>query len=254
MTYVYEPSKSLSARISRRLTPYFGRRTRRFTLERPIVSFTFDDCPVSAIENGVSLTEAEGWLSTIYVASGLLGQINHHGQQINGDDVKALHANGHEIGGHTFSHIDAQAFSITKFLEDIDANQHALDKIGVPESRTFAYPFGQVSSGLKSELEGRFTAMRGIQPGVHKGSVDLNQVKSVALFSGQKLDLASSIIKGLSGTSSWVTLFTHDVRESHSDWGCSPSEMKTIIEQVKQSGAQVMTVAEAVEHIEASCD
>jgi len=71
--YVYEPSKSFGKRITRRLTPFQARRMAQYKLDRPIVSFTFDDCPLSAIDNGVSKLDELGWKSTIYIASALLG-------------------------------------------------------------------------------------------------------------------------------------------------------------------------------------
>jgi len=80
--YVYEPSKSFRKRITRRLTPFQARRMAQYKLDRPIVSFTFDDCPLSAIDNGVSKLDELGWKSTIYIASALLGTTNHHGLQI----------------------------------------------------------------------------------------------------------------------------------------------------------------------------
>lgn len=246
MSTAYQPSKHLVSKISRRITPFLARRTLRFTLERPIVSFTFDDCPVSAIENGVRPLEDMGWKSTIYVSCGLMDTINHHGRQISLNDVQDIHANGHEIGGHTYSHIDAQSTLTGDFLAEIQHNQDSLENAGIPASRTFAYPYGQTQASLKRVLEDKFIGLRGIQPGVHENVVDLNQIKSIPLFSGNRMELAKAALRKAADAPAWITFFTHDIRKNHSSWGCSPDEMKEIIEMVETSGADVLPIETAI--------
>jgi len=51
-------------------------------LQQSIISFSFDDCPKSAITHGLPLLEAKGWRATIYVAYGLCGTTNHLGKPI----------------------------------------------------------------------------------------------------------------------------------------------------------------------------
>lgn len=242
----YEPSKGLGARISRRLTPYRARRTIPVNLERPLISFTFDDCPVSAISEGVSRLNLLGWKSTVYIAGSLLGKTNHHGPQIVPAEVLNLHRSGHEIGGHTYSHIDANAVTIPDYLADIDANQQLLSDLGIPETATFAYPFGQTQPELKTLLGLKFEGLRGIQPIAHRTEVDLNQIGSVPLFSGKAVKRAEKLIQSLKARPGWVTLFTHDIAARPSNWGCTPEEFETIIAAAQDSGADVMPVADAI--------
>jgi peptidoglycan/xylan/chitin deacetylase (PgdA/CDA1 family) len=243
---VYEPSKSLRSRFSRRITPFLARRTLPVNLDRPLISFTFDDCPKSAVENGVKPLEQEGWTSTIYIAAGLLGTENHLGRQVTGPDVSALNQSGHEIGGHTFSHVDAQSQTLDAFKADINRNQDALSCLGVSDCETFAYPFGQTKPDVKTALTDRFEGLRGIQPLVHHRQVDLNQIGSLPVFSGSRFEAALNAIKMSVQRPAWLTLFTHDIREDHSDWGCSPEEFKALVACAKQSGARVMPVADAI--------
>jgi hypothetical protein len=44
----------------------------------------------------------------------------------------------------------------------------------------------------------------------------------------------------------WLIFYTHDVREQHSDVGCTPSYFRDILRFAIASGASIMTVAEAV--------
>lgn len=249
MSLAYEPSRSISAKISRRITPLMSRRSIPVKLSRPLVSITFDDCPASAIKNGVDRLDDYGWKSSIYVAGGLLGTTNHHGRQISAEDLLDLHNRGHEIGGHTWSHIDAQSVNIETFAEDIIKNKAFMKNLGLPTFRTFAYPYGQTQPAVKRLLESQFDGMRGIIPGIHRKDVDLNQIKSVPLFSGDKMQAAHDILKDIAANPAWVTFFTHDIRGSHSPWGCRPDEFQTFIQAVQGINADVMPVDQAIRFI-----
>ncbi len=246
---IYQPSRNIGSKILRRFTPFMSRRTLKFDLDRPIVSFTFDDCPKSAIENGVKPLEAEGWLSTIYIAAGLFKTENHHGEMVSGQDVRALHVSGHEIGGHTFSHMDIQKHSVEDILKDIRKNDIELVSYGVPKPRTFAYPFGEVGPSLKQVLQTQYTGMRGIQPGAHFNSVDLNQIKSSPLFGDKDVEQVVRLIGSMKDKPGWLTIFTHDIRDNPSTWGCRPEHLTEIINAVKDAGADVMTVENAIKFL-----
>ena len=250
--YVYEPSKSFRKRITRRLTPFQARRMAQYKLDRPIVSFTFDDCPLSAIDNGVSKLDELGWKSTIYIASALLGTTNHHGLQMSETDVVAAHNAGHEIGEHSHSHIDVSEMSFERAVSDIRKNRNALHEMGLPPASTFAYPFGQTTREVKSRLGPDYTGLRGITPGPMIGKADLNQIRSTPLFTGKPFNDLLRQIEDLSGTNSWLTIFTHDIENRPTQWGCTPTEMEAIIAAVKASGAQVLTVADAIAKIKMS--
>ncbi len=250
MTAIYEPSRSIGAKISRRLTVYRARRDLKFKIDRPVVSFTFDDCPKSAITNGISLLENEGWHATIYIAGGLLDVENHHGKMMSIHDVRRLDRKGHEIGGHTFSHRDASSTELNRFLSDVERNQKFLKTNGIRPGKSFAYPFGEVSPALKTALSKNFIGLRGIRSGIHKGVVDRNQIRSYPVFSSKGMDDVIEAINNLKkNRSSWLTLFTHDVRQTPSDWGCTPEEMKTLISAVKKSGAMVLPISNAIEYL-----
>ena len=245
MTYVYEPSHDLRSRICRRLTVLRGRKPLKLEPGKAVVSFSFDDCPVTGIDNGVKAIENEGWLSTVYVSCGLFEIENHLGKMMKPADALALHESGHEIGEHTFSHIDATTLGLQKVQEDIDRNQAQLADLGVPASETFAYPYGETFPELKKIMGTRFKGSRGINRRVHVNEVDLNQIGSLPLYTNT-LDGAAAAVKKISQSGGWLTLFTHDVRDNPSEYGCTPDTMKSIIEIVKNSGAEVLNIKSAI--------
>lgn len=251
MNTPYEPSRALTAKLARKILPYRARNEIRFHIDRPIVSFTFDDFPRSAITNGSDLLETLDWRATFYVASGLMGTHNHHGEQFNAHNITDLRERGHEIAGHTFSHSDCDQMGITKTLAEIERNTSALEAMGhtLPIEH-FAYPFGAANACLKQALQNQFKTVRGIVPGVHRNKADLNGLYSTPIFSGEKLQHALAQIEGLKTSHGWLTLFTHDIRENPSEWGCTPEEFKRIVNAVQATGALVLPIGEALQHLE----
>lgn len=249
MHNAYAPSDSLVTKVMRRITPLRARRNIKFHLDRPLVSFTFDDCPLSAMTHGLKPLEHEGWRGTVYVASALFGTTNHHGLHMSADDVIAAANAGHEIGGHSHSHIDGNLTPLDDFMEDVARNQDILDGMNIPTCRTFAYPFGEVTPALKTKLSEQFIGLRGITPKPMIGRADLNQIASTPVFHGDEFDNAIAQIQALSDTPAWITLFMHDICDSPSEWGCTPAQMHAIIDAVKSVDAQVLPVADAIDFL-----
>src|SRR5687767_9120081 len=82
---------------------------RPFTLRNraPIISFTFDDFPVSALHVAGRILEDEGVRGTYYTSLGLMGKTAPTGEMFGEEDVPAVIQRGHELGCHTFAHCHA---------------------------------------------------------------------------------------------------------------------------------------------------
>src|SRR5256885_10495770 len=115
----------------------------RFSIDsaEPVVSFTFDDFPTSALRAGGAILEQFGVRGTYYASFGLVGTTGPTGRIFAIADVKPLLERGHEIGCHTFNHCHSWDTSRKLYEDSIVANQAALDRIapGV-RLRTFSYP------------------------------------------------------------------------------------------------------------------
>ena len=231
----YKASRFLSRGVSRSILPELG---------ESIISFGFDDCPASAIETALPMLEAEGWRATIYVACGLCGIENHLGTHMSLEDIVAVHGRDHEIADHTFSHVSPNNLSTRAYMADIERNQKALKKLGLPGSRHFAYPFGHVSPSLKKSLRKRFKTSRGVMTAVNT-TQDANLLNAARIFTGERYEAALRQIEIAKTKPQWLNLFTHDVRENPSEFGCTPDEFRTIVNAVQDSGIRVMTVDEA---------
>lgn len=247
----YEPSTSLGAKVARKLLPMRARRDLKFKLERPLVSFTFDDFPRSARYQGGDILAMQGWRATYYVAAGLMGIANHHGESFREIDLEHVQACGHEIAGHTYSHLDCAANSSKTVLDEIERNTAALKALGVSNPiEHFAWPYGTTNAAHKSMLADHFKSMRGVNSGVHYGKADLNLLKSTPLFSGPKLETALLHLSSLKKKPGWLIFFTHDVRPNPSEWGINQRDFGKVIAAVKDCGAEVLPVGKAIKKLE----
>jgi peptidoglycan/xylan/chitin deacetylase (PgdA/CDA1 family) len=148
-------------KVSHRLAMHLHVDLFRLRNATPMVSFTFDDLPKSAVTTGAGLLEARGARGTFYVSGGLVSVGTSQWETGDSSDVLALHRNGHEIGCHTFSHQRACDLDETSLTEEIARNRNyfrALDP-GI-EIAAFAYPFGYGSFARKQQLKSTFRTCR----------------------------------------------------------------------------------------------
>src|SRR4051812_20155679 len=89
----------------------------------PMVSFTFDDLPKSAVTMGAGLLEAHGARGTFYVSGGQVGVGTEDWASGDAADVLALYRRGHEIGCHTFSHQRACDLDEASLADEIARNR-----------------------------------------------------------------------------------------------------------------------------------
>ena len=173
-------------KVSHRLAMHLHVDRFRLRNTTPMVSFTFDDLPKSAVTTGADLLEAHGARGTFYVSGGLVGLGTPDWAAGDADDVLSLHRRGHEIGCHTFSHQRACDLDETSLAAEIARNRgyfRALDSSIAPE--TFAYPFGYGSFARKHQLKDQFQTCRSIVPGINTGSVDLQFLRAMPLIDRQ---------------------------------------------------------------------
>ena len=126
-------------------------------LQDPIVSLTFDD-GLASHRIAAELLAERGLTGTFYVPSGLVGRKGNLGW----DDLRAIRALGHEIGGHTSGHVHLPALDLAEARSEIESDrlallEHDLDPV------TFAYPFGESSPAVESIVrEAGYVAARGV--------------------------------------------------------------------------------------------
>lgn len=239
---VYHPDLSLKGKLRRRLVRLVERRPARLKLDRPMVSFSFDDAPATAATTGAALLEARGVKGTYYVAAALAERDGPMGRFASLEQMREAAQAGHEIACHTFSHLDCGQASAAAITADVDRNAQALD--GCPPATTFAYPYGDVSLQAKQALGGRFNLLRSLHHGLITDGGDLNQTPAVGVEGPNGEAVALRWLKAAKARKAWLILYTHDVAEQASAWGCTPDAFARLIDTALAQDFEVVTVAE----------
>jgi len=227
------------------------RRTVRLAARRPasaprgpMISFAFDDVPASAAETGAAILERRGLKGTYYVAAALAGTDAVTGPMATPDQVRRLAGAGHEIGCHTYTHLDCGQAAACDAVEDVARNAETLAAWGVGRPATFAYPFGDVAPATKRALAPRFAFMRALHRGLVSAGSDLNQAPAVGVEGEDGEALAMHWISRAAHRKAWLILCLHDVAEAPSPFGCTPGALERLVEASLANGLEAVTVAE----------
>ncbi len=218
-------------------------------LDRPLVSFTFDDAPRSAFNEAREILEKYNCRGTYYVSLGFLNQEN--GTSYSSQDLMSAWENGHELACHTKNHIDISKSNITDFKESVAENHVQIQKI-IPgyNFKNFSYPFGAQTVCSKMHLSGLFKSARGNRSGVNHGSIDRLNLKTIRLYEdSESPDHIHSILMEALRSNGWIVFYTHGVEDNYIEDGCSPSFFESVVKDVTEMGIRVETVDRAMDII-----
>lgn len=245
MTKPYFADRSLYGKLRRRMARLVHTRPARLDgLERPLITFSFDDAPQSAADQGAAILEKYGARGTYFISSGLYGQESHLGPYADARLVQDLARRGHDIACHTYSHFDCGRGRSLEIADELERNRIALRGLGLPLPQTFAYPYGDVSPQAKAQMQGRFLAARALHHGLVTTGTDLNQTPAVGIEGPDGGDVAQSWMQRAHAAKAWLVLYTHDVREQPSDWGCTPQVLDGLIQRAVDMGFEIVTFTE----------
>jgi peptidoglycan/xylan/chitin deacetylase (PgdA/CDA1 family) len=238
----------LKARVGNRLARHLRTTPVRLNNPGPMVSFTFDDAPISAAHTGAAMLERYDARGTFYIAGGLVDTWSGHWTGAGAADIVDLHRRGHEIACHTFSHARTTDLTATAMAEELQKNRGYL--LGLDASiriENFAYPYGTGSLLRKGQLRKAFRSSRGILPGVNSGTVDLHYLRSTPLID-RHIDRAGidRAFDDAIASNGWLIFYGHDVEDAPSPYGCSPALLRHALEAAARRKIPAISVAEAL--------
>jgi peptidoglycan/xylan/chitin deacetylase (PgdA/CDA1 family) len=237
---------SLVERISHKVVRNFPGKLVDLEPARPIVSFSFDDVPVSARANGAAILEKHGVQGTFFVAGGIAGA-THDGQVMLGTaEYRELHERGHEIGHHTYSHRTPWRLG-GGYATDIARNDTFLaDIVGAP-TRNFAFPYGRSSIAARDLAKQRFRSARGVETGVNRLDTDLYLLRAVGMEGHMRARDLILWVDDVVATPGWLIFLTHDVQEQPSPHGTTPAILDDVVGTAIAAGCQVLTIDAALD-------
>ena len=222
--------------------------------KEPVISFSFDDFPVSAATVGGAIMKRHGFAGTYYASLGLMGQDSPSGRIFSSRDLEKLLDDGHELGCHTFAHRHAWETEPDVFEESVLENRRALEKLPPGASfKTMSYPISCPRPETKRRMARYFACCRGGGQVFNAGSTDLNYLNAFFLEqSRHDPDAVKRVIERNCEAHGWLIFATHDVCDTPSQFGCTPDFFESTVQWAANCGARVLPVGAALEAISGS--
>ncbi len=236
-------------RLGNRMIWTMASRTRSVATSVPLVSFTFDDVPDTALANGAAILEKYGARGTFYIAGGLADRVEPDRRLISSAGCRELFERGHEIGCHTYAHRSVRSYG-RSLSDDLDRNDRYLEQSGIERPENFAFPYNAAWPAARRILKKRYATCRGAGETVNRGDVDPWMLKSVEIR--QPEDHAARLtgwIDDVRENPGWLIFFTHDIAEEPTAYGCTPASFDHLVGHAVKSGCAVITVAEATRRL-----
>jgi peptidoglycan/xylan/chitin deacetylase (PgdA/CDA1 family) len=243
----------LKARVGNKLARHLRVSPATLNNSRPMVSFTFDDAPISAATRGAAMLEEYNARATFYLAGGLVDAWSGNWTGLSADHIVGLHRRGHEIACHTFSHARATDLTEAAMAAELEKNRLYLQGLDSSISiENFAYPYGTGSVLRKRQLGKAFHSSRGILPGVNSGTVDLQYLRAVPLIEHQiDRDGIDRVFDEALASNGWLIFYGHDVEATPSPYGCSPELLRHALEAAARRKIPALSVADALRFADA---
>jgi len=219
----------------------------------PLISFTFDDFPRSALSVGGTILNRFGLTGTYYASLGLLGKEAPTGQMFVTSDLKTLFERGHELGCHTFAHCHSWDTDTETFDKSIIENRLALCRI-IPgaEFKSFSYPINAPRPLTKARIGSYFLCCRGGGQTFNVGTIDLNQLSAYFLEkSRHSIQFVKEMIDRNRQNRGWLIFATHDISDNPTPFGCTPDFFENVVQFSVSSGACILPVVRALEMLRA---
>jgi peptidoglycan/xylan/chitin deacetylase (PgdA/CDA1 family) len=110
-------------------------------MESPMISFTFDDFPRSALLTAGTILHERGFAGTYYASFGLMGRKGPTGEIFAREDLDELVRQQHELACHTYDHYDSWDTAPLEFEASIVRNQRAIsERLPGTRFRSLSYP------------------------------------------------------------------------------------------------------------------
>jgi peptidoglycan/xylan/chitin deacetylase (PgdA/CDA1 family) len=217
-----------------------------------VVSLTFDDQWHSAYSNAIPLLESYGFKSTWYICVGNVGNYDDEYKErcMNWDEIGVLGKLDHEIASHTITHCDFDIEGIDKIREELKNSKSILTSRLKCSINNFSYPFtrtGSIVGGPQAAIE-NYKSARGGEFGLNSFPLRRDNLFACKLYEKEHtIDYFKALVDICAVEHKWLIIYTHDVKENFSKYGCSPAFFETMVKYLHDKKIQVDTVSKVVQ-------
>ncbi|USG61313.1 polysaccharide deacetylase family protein [Sneathiella marina] len=244
-------AEKIIGKFDRKIARYAPINSRVLTFEKPVVSFTFDDCPRSAITVGGKMLRDRGLSGTFYLCGGLTNGFENELPCQTEDDLEYLKESNHELASHLYNHKRCETLSKHDLTLEIEQSIDYLNSItGNRKPLSFSYPFGSINLRAKKMISDQFLSGRGISPGLNLGKVDLSCLKANALYEEEITEKSiADLIDAALQRKGWLIFYTHDVQNSPTAYGVKPKTLEFAMDYALRRNCQISSVSEVMSSV-----
>ncbi len=98
----------------------------------------------------------------------------------------------------------------------------------------------------KTALGAVYQTCRTIEPGLNDDPMDVWFLRANRLYSSSGAAAVKQLIDSARQTGGWAILYTHDVSDRPSAWGCTPEELREVVAYAVRSGVEILPIAETM--------
>jgi peptidoglycan-N-acetylglucosamine deacetylase len=194
-------------------------------MKEKLVAITFDDGPDPLFSSQVlDVLKKHQAKATFFV----IGQY----AQLHPEIIKRELEAGHEVGNHTFTHIDIEKVTASRLAKEIDKTERVIYQDGEPELKLFRPPLGHINWRLVKMMEKKNYKV--ILWSWHQDSRDWGGRAAAPM--------ANQVMNNLRNGD--IILF-HDAGGNRSE---TVKALKIILPQLKARGYKCVTVSELLRH------
>lgn len=225
-------------------------------LGKGVLSINFDDFPRTAWTEGGPVLASLGVKATYFIAGGLRNHVFDGIREFDVADLEAAFAAGHEIGCHSYNHFAATRCAPDRFLLSVEQNQRFVAEV-LPSHRmeSFCFPYGAATTHLRRRLKERFTSLRGTLQASNGPVLDRSLLRAFGLEQlrfpkrGDAERHLGPVFAAAARDRRWVVVFTHDVTDRPTAWGCTPDQLHEVVSLALEHGLDVATNAEVMRRL-----
>ena len=219
-----------------------------------MVSLTFDDGWEDNTLTAMPILKEKGMFSTYFFATTFLinspstGPVNISGPSA----VRAIYADGHEIGSHSVTHPDLTTLTDAQLNSELaDSKSYLEGLVGVGKIKNFATPYGAYNDKVMGAIAGYYRSHRTTDEGYNTvENLDNNRLKVQNMENTTTLAEFQSWVDQAITSKSWLILVYHRVADT--DIGQYDTPKPDFINQINylaSSGINVKTVDQAIDKI-----
>jgi peptidoglycan/xylan/chitin deacetylase (PgdA/CDA1 family) len=202
------------------------------------VSITFDDGFESAYIKALPILDKAGIKATWYIITNLLNETGY----MTADQVKALAADGQEVGGHTRTHPHLPTLTVEQQESEIAGSRQDLFALGI-NATSFAYPYGEHNEDSLTAVQAAgFTSARTTDQNLSGRNPFLLQGYSIT--PDTTLEEIRHAIAQAQSRGTWLILTFHRIDDEGSTISTSGKLLQQLVDYLVQNHITVTTVGE----------